>query len=262
MVSRELADGDLGYVGVGSSGPSAMFAVGIPIAAARLAQLTGKPNVGLFWGNLLDPDLSHIPPKWTEEHLMTWPAAAYLTTGQGNDMVLRGQIDVTFDSAAQVDRHGNLNITVVGDHSRPRVRLVGSLAQTEHLSSPTKPLVIVALNSRTFVERVDFITSPGYLTGGTSREETGLPPLRDYRIITDKAVFGFDETSKEMKLTSIHPGVSTEEVLAHMAFTPLIPHYVPTTEAPDSAELRLLREVIDPESALLDHAGRAMVSEG
>jgi glutaconate CoA-transferase subunit B len=250
-VARELGNGQLGYIGVGSSATADTFAVRIPIAAARLAQLTHAPDFGVFWGNLLDPDLSTIPSTWTADEFVNWPAAASLTTGEGNDMILRGQIDVTFDSAAQVDRYGNLNITVIGSHSHPRVRLAGSLAQTEHLASAVKPIVVVRLKPRTFVDRVDFITSSGYLSGGRSREEAGLPSLRDYRIITDKAIFSFEHESREMILTSTHPGVSVADVLANMAFEPLIAETTPETQLPSRGDLHFLRDIIDPEKVLL-----------
>ena len=169
----------------------------------------------------------------------------------GNDMLQKGMFDVGFVSGAQIDRYGNTNITAIGDYRRPKVRLVGSLAQTELLAFPHKPLCVVDLNKRIFVEEVDFITGVGYLHGGESRTEAGLKPLRDYTIITDKGVFGFHSETKEMTLLSLHPGATIEDVQANMSFAPRIAEDLKETEPPTIEQVRLIREVIDPNQILL-----------
>lgn len=250
--SRELRDGDLAFVGVGTAGRAFTLAVGIPIASARLAQLTHAPDITIYWGNLLSPDLTRIPPRLTQHHVTTWPCAAQMAhTGDKCDMLARRQFDVSFDSAPQIDRFGNLNITAIGDYRKPKVRLIGCLAQTDHFAYVRRPIVITDLKKRAFVERVDFITSVGHLDGGTSREQAGLDPGGPWRVITDKAIFGFDERSKEMELLSIHPGVTLDDVLAEMGFRPLVPSEVPVTEAPTVEQVRLIRQEIDPNRILL-----------
>ena len=138
--ARELRDGELGFVGVGTAGRAFTLAVGIPIAAARLAQMTHAPNFTIYWGNLLSPDLNRIPPKLTQHHVTTWPCAAQLAnTGDKCDMLARRQFDVCFDSAPQIDRFGNLNITAIGEYRRPKARLIGCLAQTDHFAFVKSP---------------------------------------------------------------------------------------------------------------------------
>jgi glutaconate CoA-transferase subunit B len=250
--ARELRDGDLAFVGVGTAGRAFTLAVGIPIASARLAQLTHAPDITIYWGNLLSPDLTRIPPELTQHHITTWPCASQMAhTGDKCDMLARRQFDVSFDSAPQIDRFGNLNITAIGDYRKPKVRLVGCLAQTDHFAYVKRPIVITDLRKRAFVERVDFITSVGHLEGGASRERLGLDPGGPWRVITDMAVFGFHAESKEMELLTIHPGVTVEAVLDAMSFRPLILDDVPTTEPPTADQVRLIREQIDPNRILL-----------
>jgi len=250
--ARELQDGDLIFIGVGTAGRAFTLACGIPIAAARLAQETHAPNLSIYWNNLLSPDLQQIPPKLTQQYLTTWPTAAQLhNCSDKNDMLSRGMFDVSFDSAPQIDRFGNLNITAIGDYRRPTRRLIGCLAQTDHFAYVRRPLILTDLKKRTFVEKVDFITSAGHLDGGTSRTDAGMRPGGPSRVITDKAIFGFNEETKEMEVLSVHASSTLDEVLAEMSFAPLVGDDVPVTEAPTAEELRLIREFIDPRNILL-----------
>jgi glutaconate CoA-transferase, subunit B len=250
--ARELRDGDLAFVGVGTAGRAFTLAVGIPIASARLAQMTHAPNITIYWGNLLSPDLSRIPSKLTQHHVTTWPCAAQMAhTGDKCDMLARRQFDVCFDSAPQIDRYGNLNITAIGDYRRPKARLIGCLAQTDHFAYVKRPIVLTDLRKRSFVERVDFITSVGYLDGGNSREKAGLAPGGPWRVITDMAVFGFHPETKEMQVLSVHPGVTMDAVLDAMSFRPMIPKDVPSTERPTTDQVRRIRQEIDPNRILL-----------
>ena len=252
-IAKELRDGELGFVGVGTAGRAFTLSVGVPIAAARLAQLTHAPNFTIYWGNLLSPDLRFIPSKLRQRDFTSWPTAAQLpNTADKCDMLARRQFDVCFDSAAQIDRYGNLNITAIGDYRSPKVRLVGCLAQTDHLAYVRRPIIIADLSKRTFVSRVDFVTSVGYLDGGDSRARAGLEPGGPCKVITDMAVFGFNAESKEMQVESLHPGVTLEEVLDAMSFRPLEPKSIGQTGLPTREQVRLIRQEIDPNGVLLD----------
>lgn len=251
-ISAMLRDGELGFVGIGTAGRAFTLAVGIPIVAARLAQMRQAPNFTIYWGNLLSPDLDDIPESPLQDTYTRWPAAAALSdTGQKLDMLMRGDFDVSFESAAQVDRFGNLNITLIGDPKRPKVRLVGCLAQPEHLAFVRRPIIVCDLNRRTFVERVDFITSVGHGGGERTRQEWGLPGPGPWAVVTDKAVFDFDRDSGKMRLRSLHPGVTREEVCDLMAFKPIIPEGVGTTPDPEPDDLSLIREKIDRHRMLI-----------
>ena len=250
--SRELRDGQLGFIGVGTAGRAFTLAVGIPMAAARLAQLMHAPDFMIFWGNLLAPELSKIPPEFTQRYLTRWEAAYQpVITAEKCDMIARGMFDVSFDSAPQVDKFGNLNITAIGDYKKPKARLVGCLAQPDHFAYVKRPIILTDLKKRSFVEKVDFITSVGYLDGGDSRIKAGLKPYGPWKVITDKCIMNFNNPQKMMQIESLHPGVKLEEVLDNMNFKPLIPDKIVETPAPTEEQVKLIRETIDPNKQLL-----------
>jgi glutaconate CoA-transferase subunit B len=252
LIAREIRDGDMAFVGVGTNGRAFTLAVGIPLTAVRLAQMTHAPNASVYWGNLLEPDLSSMPADLKQDSFTRWQAAACPSdTGVKCDMLARRGFDVSFDSGAQVDRFGNLNITAIGDYRKPKVRLVGCLAQPEHFAFVPRPIVVVDLDRRVFVEKVDFITSVGHLHGGTSRLDAGLSEGGPHIVVTDKAIFDFAPDTKAMRLRSLHPGVEVDEVLDNMGFRPEIPAALPTTPSPTPRELDLIRQVIDPNRVLL-----------
>lgn len=114
-----------------------------------------------------------------------------------------------------------------------------------------RPIAVIDLDRRVFVEAVDFITSVGHLKGGRSREETALAPGGPQLVVTDKALFDFEPDSKAMGLKSLHPGVALAVVLERMAFRPVLPDTVPKTPLPTARELDLIRRVIDPNRVLL-----------
>jgi len=251
-LSRQIRDDDLCFVGVGTNGRAFTLAVGMPLAAARLAQMRHAPGAAVYWGNLLEPDLSVIPEHFTQDAFTQWQAAACPPdTGVKCDMLARRKFDVSFNSAAQLDRYGNMNITAIGDYRKPKVRLVGSLAQPEHFAFVRRPILLMDLDARSFVEKVDFITSAGHLSGGNSRREAGLGEGGPSLVVTDKAVFDFAENTREMRLKSLHPGVTKDEVLAAMSFVPLVPETIPQTEPPSAEELSHIRTDIDPNRILL-----------
>ncbi|AHF77278.1 Putative 3-oxoacid CoA-transferase, beta subunit [Sodalis praecaptivus] len=250
-IARELRDDELGFVGLGTAARAFTLAVGIPIAAARLAQLRQAPGFSIYWGNLLTPSLDSIPNALLQDAYTHWPAAASpADVGYKIDMVTRGRFDVSFESAPQVDQYGNLNITEIGGAQPPKTRLVGCLAQTEHLAFIKRPMIVTDLTPRAFVPKVDFITSVGYLDGGDSRAKLGLPGPGPALCITDKAIFDFEPQSKRMRLRSLHPGETVDSVLQAMSFVPVIADQTPPTAAPTQEEVRLIREVIDPHGTL------------
>ena len=252
FLSRQIRDDDLCFVGVGTNGRAFTLAVGIPLAAVRLAQLQQAPGASVYWGNLLEPDLSVIPEHFTQDSFTRWQAAACpADTGTKCDMLARGSFDVCFNSAAQLDRYGNMNITAIGDYRHPKVRLVGCLAQPEHFAFVERPYVLMDLDKRSFVEQVDFITSVGYLKGGTSRRDAGLGEGGPRFVVTDKAIFDFTPDTREIRLASLHPGITLEEVLDLMTLVPVVPETIAETVPPTAAELAHICVDIDPNRILL-----------
>src|SRR5829696_9079918 len=132
----------------------------------------------------------------------------------------RGMIDYTFLGGAQIDAFGNMNSTMIGtDYARPMVRLPGSGGANDLASLCWRILVVTNHDRRRFVPKVDFVTTPGYLTGPGAREAAGLPPgTGPYRVITDLAILGYQEITRRMEVLSLHPGVTLEQVRENTGF--------------------------------------------
>jgi glutaconate CoA-transferase subunit B len=165
----------------------------------------------------------------------------------------RGMIDYTFLGGAQIDAYGNLNSTLIGtDYARPRVRFPGSGGANDLASLCWRILVVTTHDRRRFVEKLDFVTTPGYLSGPGAREAAGLPPgTGPYRVITDLAVLGYDEQTRRMQVLSLHPGVEMGQVRAATAFELTARQPLAVTAPPTDEELRILREEVDPHRYLL-----------
>jgi glutaconate CoA-transferase subunit B len=158
-----------------------------------------------------------------------------------------GWVDVGFLAGSQIDKYGNINTTVIGEYEKPKSRLPGS-GGANPIGSLAKRVLIIALhNTRSLAEKVDFITTPGYLDGPGARERWGLPPETGPQvIITNKAVMRFDKETKEAYLESYHPGTTVAEVVKLTPWELKVSDDVCETEPPREEEIRVIREVIDP----------------
>src|SRR5437899_1619115 len=195
-------------------GKSVAVGTGVPCAAAMLAQRTGAPNLVIcFEAGGVAPQLPTMPVSVGDSRtfyrgLMATSMADVMETCQ------RGLIDYTFLGGAQIDAYGNLNSTMIGaDYTCPQVRFPGSGGANDLASLCWRILVITTHDRRRFAEKLDFLTTPGYLTGPGAREAAGLPPgTGPYRVITDLAVLGYHEHTKRMQVLSLHPGITLEQV--------------------------------------------------
>jgi glutaconate CoA-transferase subunit B len=167
------------------------------------------------------------------------------------DVFRRGMMTCSFISGAQIDKFGNLNSVRIGRGVKPTVRLTGPIAQSDHAVFAQRTFVIMPHERRVFVDRVDFVSAPGYGDGAGWRERMGLPGGGPDKVITDKAVLGFDADTKRMRLESVHPGVTMDEVVAATGFELLVPAGVGQTLPPSSAELGAIRDRIDASGKLL-----------
>jgi glutaconate CoA-transferase subunit B len=162
----------------------------------------------------------------------------------------RGLIDVGFLGAAQIDRFGNINTTVIGDYDAPKTRLPGSGGACEIAINATNVFVIMRQSARSFVNEIDFRTSPGNLGGAEEAEAIrragGWKGRGPSVVVTDLGIWHFDE-SGEMRLDSLHPGATLDEVHATIAWDPRISEHLEATPAPTAEELRLVREELDPD---------------
>src|SRR5947209_19698303 len=195
-------------------GRTAAVGTGVPCAAAMLAQRTGAPHLVVFFeAGGVAPQLPTMPISVGDSRtfyrgLMATSMADVMETCQ------RGLMDYTFLGGAQIATYGNLNSTLIGtDYLRPKVRLPGSGGANDLASLCWRILVIMNQDVRRFVPKLDFLTTPGYLTGPGAREAAGLPPATGpYRVITDLAVLGYHEQTKRMEILSLHPGTGLEQV--------------------------------------------------
>ncbi len=164
-----------------------------------------------------------------------------------------GYIDYGMLGAAQVDQYGNLNSTFLGgSYAQPGRRFPGSGGGNEAASFVWRTIVVLKHEARRFVEKVDFLTSPGYLSGPGARERAGLPRgTGPWRVVTSKALFGFDDETKKMKLIGVLKGLKVAEVIQGMGFTPLIAAELQELEPPRGNELHVLREHIDPSGIII-----------
>jgi glutaconate CoA-transferase, subunit B len=238
--ARELRDHQVVAVGLG-----------LPVVASFLAKHTHAPNMTiLFELGIIDPEPVHTgvgladPRVWYRAPVMSGFIDIL------GAVLHRGRVDVGFLGGLEIDRYGNLNTTLLGDPKGKFRHMIGSGGANDIASCALSTIIIMRHEERKLRQAVSFITSPGYMTGGDSRQAAGLAGGPS-RVITDKAVFGFDDDSKQMRLLSIHPGNTLEDVLGTMGFTPLVPDNVPYTEPPTAEQLRLIREVIDPERTYL-----------
>ena len=237
MSARLLLDGQIIFAGVG-----------IPLLAATLAQRVHAPSLTiLFEGGVIGPFIvpGELPPS-TNEQRCTRKANMVLPITDVMLLLQRGYIDIGFMGGAQIDRYGNLNSSFIGDPEQPKIRLPGTGGGND-ISSLTNMIVAMKHEKRRFVPEVDFITSPGFLGGGTSRADAGLVSGGMFRVVTDLAIMGFDEQSKEMKVLSLHEGVSNEQVQDNTGFDLAFDDTVQTTQPPTPEELAVVRE-LDPES--------------
>jgi len=155
-----------------------------------------------------------------------------------------GRIDVGFLQGAQIDRFGNLNTTVIGDYREPSVRLPGSGGACEIAILASKLLIIATQSKRSFPERVDFITSPGYVDGSGTRRKLGMPGGGPAMVITNLGCYEFPHG--EMVLTYLHPGCTIEQVRANLGWEVQISPNLKTTAPPSPEELHTIRQQLDP----------------
>jgi len=225
---------------------SVFVGTGLPMIAALLAQRTHAPGILiLFEAGGIGPQPPVLPISVGDSRTFHRAVAAS-SMHDAMSAAQAGYLDYGFLGAAQIDMYGNINTTVIGAWEHPRARLPGSGGANDLGSFCHRTIVIMQQDRRRFVEKVDFLTTPGYLTGPGARERAGLPAgSGPYRVITQLGVYGFHPESKRMQLLSVHPGVTVEEACANSAFEVLVPERVGTTAPPTEEELRLLGE-IDP----------------
>ena len=237
--ARELRDGDVVFVGIG-----------LPNLACNLARRTHAPNLVLIYeSGAVGAVPERVPVSIGDPALVTNSIGIASMSEIFYNYLQGGKIDVGFLQGAQIDRFGNLNTTVIGDYAKPKVRLPGSGGACEIAIHAKRVLIIAPQTKKTFPEKLDFVTSPGHLTGHAERAKLGLPGAGPVKVITDLAVYGFAEG--EMAVESLHPEVSLDRVRETLGWSPRISGVVRESQPPSPEEVRLLRRELDPRSLYL-----------
>ena len=224
---------------------SIFVGTGLPMIASMLAQRTHAPNLlVIFEAGGIGPIIPVLPISVGDSRTFH-KAVSASSMHEVMSACQAGHIDYGFLGAAQMDIHGNINTTVIGDYERPKARLPGSGGANDIGSLCHNTILVMKQDRRRFVEKLDFLTTPGYLSGPGARESVGLPRNGGpYRVITQLGLYGFDDDSKRLKLLSIHPGVSEEDIRENSSF-PIIMDDYGTSAEPTADERRILKE-IDP----------------
>ena len=234
--SRLLADHKVVFAGVG-----------MPLLAAALAVRRQAPNLTIVLeGGIIGTSLlpGHLPISTNE---MRAAYGAQMLTDITDIFLFaqRGFFDYGFLGAAQVDQFGNINTSVIGSPRRPKVRLPGSGGANDIISLCNEIFIVTQHEPRRFVERVDFVTSPGYLSGGNSREQAGLLFGGIGAVVTDLALMDFEPVSRRMRLRGLQPGVSVEQVRRQTGFELLLADEIAQLPPPTMEELLIYRTLRD-----------------
>lgn len=231
--ARALTNDDVCFVGIGA-----------PSAACNLARLTHAPGITLIYESGTIGTRPHVLPLSIGDPELCETA---LTTVSVPEMfaywLQGGRISVGFLGGAQIDRFANINSSVIGDYAHPTVRLPGGGGAPEIAAHCAQVYVIMAQTRRSFVPRVDFITSFGHGEGGDQRRRLGLSTHGPTLVITDLCIMQPDPATKELTVVSLHPGVTREQIIANTGWTPRFAASLAETPPPDARELAVLRDL-------------------
>ena len=231
--ARALKNDDVCFVGIGQ-----------PSAAANLARLTHAPDVTLIYeSGTLATKPSVLPLSIGDGELCETALTTVSVPEMFRYWLQGGRISVGFLGGAQIDKYANLNTTVVGDYHKHKVRLPGGGGAPEIAVSCGEIFIIMAQSRRSFVETIDFFTSIGHGSGGDSRRKLGITTKGPTRLITDLAIFEPDPETREMIVTSIHPGVSRAQIEDNTGWAVRYAAAVAETPPPSAQELEVLREL-------------------
>jgi len=240
IAARELRDGE-----------SVLVGVGIPNLAANLAKRLHAPNlIMIYESGTIGSNPTRMPLSIGDPCLVTGAKSICSMYEQFAYYIQGGRIDVGFLGGAQIDRYGNINSTVIGPYRQPKVRLPGSGGACETACNVKKIIVITPHERRRFVEKVDFITSPGFLDGKERWARLKFQGGGPYAVITDLGTLRFDAATGEMTLTALNPGVTVEQVQANTPWKLKVAERLERNAPPTEEELKVLRS-LDPDRIYL-----------
>jgi glutaconate CoA-transferase subunit B len=242
--ARLLRDGDAVFVGVGQ-----------PNLACNLAKRTHAPNlVMIYEAGVIGAEPGRLPLSIGDPTLVSGALSVVSMYDIFANYLQRGNVDVGFMGGAQIDKYGNINATVIGDYAHPKVRLPGSGGSQEIAAWANRCYIMTPHQKRRFPEKVDFMTSAGYLNGRKEREATGVRGRGMLAVVTDIGLLEPDENG-EMVLVALHPGKTVEQARENTGWELKVATNLITTELVTEKELRILREELDPTGIYLKGGG-------
>jgi len=230
------------------AGVSTVFVgVGLPNIACNLARYTVAPNLELIYeSGVYGAQPARLPLSIGDPTLVTGATSVVSMADLFGLYLQGGLVEVALLGGAQIDRYANLNTSVIGSYTTPRTRLPGSGGACEIAINAQRVFIIMHLKKRAFVDRLDFLTSPGHLSGGNARQALGMPGRGPELVITDMAIFNFESAEREMQLVSLYPGVTLEQVQAEMGWQVRLAETLSEAIPPTNEELQLIRVQLDP----------------
>ncbi len=236
VAARKLAGAQTVFVGVG-----------LPNIACNLARYTVAPDLELIYeSGVYGARPERLPLSIGDPTLVSGAVSVVSMADLFGLYLQRGLVEVALLGGAQIDRHGNLNSTVIGDYKKPKTRLPGSGGACEIATNAQRTFMIMRLKRRAFVAKLDFCTSPGHLTGGDSRARLGLPGGGPELVITDMAILNFANPEREMQLSALYPGVAASDVQAEVGWRLRSAEKIEEVPRPSVEELHLIRHEVDP----------------
>lgn len=238
--ARLLRDGDVVFVGVGQ-----------PNLACNLAKRTHAPNlVMIYEAGVIGAEPARLPLSIGDPTLVSGALSVVSMYDIFANYLQRGNVDVGFMGGAQIDKYGNINATVIGDYTQPKVRLPGSGGSQEIAAWANRCYIMTPHQKRRFPEKVDFMTSAGFLGGRKEREATGVRGGGMLAVVTDIGLLEPDE-SGEMVLTALHPGKTVEQARENTGWDLKVASELRATESVTEKELKILRKDLDPDGLYL-----------
>lgn len=239
--AREIHDGEIAFIGTG-----------LPMLGGMLAKHTHAPKcIMIFESGVVDARPKRTPLSIGDACLVPGSVMLCGLTEVFGLIMQPGYVDVGYIGGAQVDKFGNLNTTVIGDYRSPKVRLPGSGGANDIGSLAKRTIIMMKQDRLKFVQKLDYVTTPGYIDGPGGRERAGLPRGGPACVISDMGVYRFDPVTKEMFLDSFHPGLNVEEIRKNVSWDLKVAPKVRRTKPPTKRELQVLRTKCDPEGIFL-----------
>lgn len=240
VAARELKDRE-----------SVLVGVGIPNLAANLAKKLQAPHLNMVYeSGAVGSNPTRMPLSIGDPCLVTGAKSVCSMYEQFAYYLQGGRIDVGFLGGAQIDKYGNINSTVIGQYAAPKVRLPGSGGACDIASNVKKIIVITPHEKRRFVEKVDFLTSPGFIDGKEKWKQLKLQGGGPFAVITNLCTMKFDEITGEMTVVSLHPGVTLDKVQENTPWKLKVVERLENTPAPTDREIATLR-ALDPAKTYL-----------